>query len=331
VVAEATTATLDRWEGIAAAEEPLDVAREMTTLTLAITGHVLFGVDLTDEAGEISKAAAIPMEHTKHRFSHVASLPEWVPTPRNLRFRRAFAALERSVQDILARGTAAGEARGNLVTLLSEARRAEGSDMSDAQVRDELRAFLLAGHETTASALAWTLALLAEHAALVDRLRAEANTVLRDQPPDFADAAHLPLISAVIDEAMRLYPPGWAFDRQAVDQDAIAGFRVPAGALVVVSPWVIHRDPRVWDRPEEFDPTRFAPERAAGRLRFAYFPFGGGPRICIGEGLALVEARLIVAMTLRRFRLRPAPGWRIAADPSVTLRPRHGVPVLDRT
>jgi len=147
-----------------------------------------------------------------------------------------------------------------------------------------------------------------------------------------ADATRLPLTSAVIDEAMRLYPPGWAFDRQAVDEDAIAGFRVPAGALVVVSPWVVHRDPRVWERPEEFDPTRFAPEQAAGRLRFAYFPFGGGPRICIGEELALVEARLILATTLRRFRLRRAPGWKIAADPSVTLRPRHGVRVLlDRT
>jgi cytochrome P450 len=328
VVAEATRVMLGRWERIAAAEEPVDVADEMTTLTLAITGHVLFGVDLTDEAAEIGKAAAILMEHTNHRFSHVASLPEWVPTPRNFRFRRAFAALERSVQDILARGTAAGETRGNLVTLLSEARRAEGSDMSDAQVRDELRAFLLAGHETTASTPAWTLALLAERAELVDRLRAEASTVLGDRPPEFADATRLPLISAVIDETIRLYPPGWAFDRQAVDEDTIAGFRVPPGALVVVSPWVVHRDPRVWDRPEEFDPTRFAPEQAAGRLRFAYFPFGGGPRICIGEELALVEARLIVAMTLRRFRLRPAPGWRIAADPSVTLRPRHGVRVL---
>jgi cytochrome P450 len=138
----------------------------------------------------------------------------------------------------------------------------------------------------------------------------------------------VPLSSAVIDEAMRLYPPGWAFYRQAVDEDTIAGFRVSAGTLVVVSPWVIHRDPRVWDRPEEFDPARFAPEQAAGRPRFAYFPFGGGPRICIREELALVEERLIVAMTLRRFRLRPAPGWRIAADPSVTLRPRHGVWVL---
>jgi len=200
--------------------------------------------------------------------------------------------------------------------------------MSDAQVRDELRAFLLAGHETTASTLAWTLALLAERAELADRLRAEASTVLGDRPPEFADATRLPLVSTVIDEAMRLYPPGWAFDRQAVDEDTIAGFHVPRGALVVVSPWVVHRDPRVWDRPEEFDPARFARGQAAGRLRFAYFPFGGGPRICIGEELARVEARLIVAMTLRRFRLRPAPEWRIAADPSVTLRPRHGVRVL---
>jgi len=245
-----------------------------------------------------------------------------------LRFRRAFDTLERSVQDILARGTAAGEAHANLVTLLSEARRAEGSDMSDAQLRDELRAFLLAGHETTASALAWTFALLAERAELVHRLGVEANAVLGHRNPEFADATRLPLISAVIDEAMRLYPPGWAFDRQAVDEDIIAGFRVPAGALLLVSPWVVHRDSRVWDRPDEFDPTRFVPEQAAGRPRFAYFPFGGGPRICIGEELTLVEARLIVAMAVRRFRLRPAPGWQIAADPSVTLKPRHGVSVL---
>jgi cytochrome P450 len=166
----------------------------------------------------------------------------------------------------------------------------------------------------------------------VGRLRDEADAVLGERPPEFADATRLPLISAVIDEAMRLYPPGWAFDRQAIDEDTIAGFRVPAGALVVVSPWVVHRDRRVWNRPREFDPSRFAPGQAAGRSRFAYFPFGDGPRICIGEELALAEARLIVAMTLQRFRLRPAPGWKIAVDPSVTLGPRHGVwTLLERT
>jgi len=331
VVAEATESMLSRWEGIAAAQDPVDVAREMTALTLTITGQVLFGVDLTDEAGEIGRAAAILIEHTKHRFSHIAAVPEWVPTPRNLRFRRAFEALEQCVQDILARGTAAGETRANLVTLLSEARQVEGSDMSDAQLRDELRAFLLAGHETTANALAWTLALLAERVDLVKQLRGEVCRALGDRPPEFADATRLPLVSAVIDESMRLYPPGWAFDRQAIEEDSIAGYRVPAAALIVVSPWVVHRDARVWDRPEEFDPARFAPERAASHPRFTYFPFGGGPRICIGEDLALVEARLILAMIVRRFRMRRAPAWEIAVDPSVTLRPRHGVTViLDR-
>ena len=331
LVADETETMLGRWEEIASRQEPLDLAREMTALTLAITGQVLFGVDLTDEAAEIGSAATVLIEHTKHRFSHLAVLPEWVPTPRNLRFRRAFDALERSVQDILVRGTSAGEARGNLVTLLSEAREAEGSDMSDAQLRDELRAFLLAGHETTANALAFTLALLAEHLDLVEQLRAEVSTVLGERRPEFADATRLPLVSAAIDESIRLFPPGWAFDRQAVEEDSVAGYHVPAGTLIVVSPWVAHRDPRVWDRPEEFDPTRFTPERAASRPRFAYLPFGGGPRICIGEDLALVEARLIVAMIVRRFRMRAARGWKLAVDPSVTLRPRHGVlATLDR-
>jgi cytochrome P450 len=186
----------------------------------------------------------------------------------------------------------------------------------------------VAGHETTAVALAWAWHLLAEHPEAAERIRAEQAGLLGGRAPTTADLPGLPYARMVIDEAMRLYPPAWVTNRQAIGDDEVCGYRIPAGAIVLISPYVMHRHPAYWEQPERFEPERFAPERSAGRPHYAYFPFGGGPRQCIGKGLALMEAQLILATIAQRFQLRHLPGHAVEPQALVTLRPRGGLPML---
>ena len=200
-----------------------------------------------------------------------------------------------------------------------------GEGMTNQQVRDEVLTLLLAGHETTANALCWTFLLLAQHPHIEATLQQEYQRVLNGRPPLIEDLPQLPLTRMVIEEAMRLYPPAWAFGRHALQEDEIGGYAVPKGAYVLLFPYVTHRHPAFWERPDEFDPERFSPERAAGRLRFAYFPFGGGPRLCIGNQFALAEAQLILATILSHYQLRLLPGALVVPEPLVTLRPQGGL------
>ena len=197
--------------------------------------------------------------------------------------------------------------------------------MTDRQLRDEVMTMLLAGHETTSLALSWTFFLLSQHPAVERRLADEADHVVGDRRAAFADADRLTYTRMVLDETMRLYPPAWGFSRLAIADDRIGGYKVPAGSIVFLIPYVVHRRPTWWPDPERFNPDRFAPEAAAERPRFAYFPFGGGPRHCIGYQFALLEAQLILATVTRRYRIQLAPGQQISAEPLITLRPtaRH--------
>jgi cytochrome P450 len=221
---------------------------------------------------------------------------------------------------------AADEAGDDLLSMLLEARDEEtGEGMTDRQVRDEVMTLVLAGHETTANALAWTFWLLATHDDVRERLERELDDVLGGRPARAEDLPALPYLRRVIDESLRLRPSVWGTAREAIRPVTVGGFELPAGRNILLITYLTHRHPHFWDDPERFDPDRFTPERSVGRHRYAYAPFGAGPRMCIGNGFALMEAQLILAATLGRYRLVLDPQARVALDPGVTLRPKHGL------
>ena len=321
-----TAERLDGWAMAAADGRPLDVAAEMNALALSIVGDTLFGRDLAGEAAEAGAALRIALGVTARRAMSYLPLPLWVPTAENRALRAAIGTLDALVYEIVAARRCAASPGEDLLGMLVSARDEEtGEAMSPRQLRDEVMTFLLAGHETTAVALAWTWDLLGRHPEVAERARAEALDVLGDRPPSVDDLPRLPLARMVVEEAMRLYPPVWGIGRQAIADDVVAGWRVPAGSLVSLAPWVTHRHPTLWDEPLRFDPERFRPSPARSRPRFAYFPFGGGPRLCIGEAFAMMEAQIVVAMTLQRHRLAPVADRPAVPEPTLTLRPLGGV------
>lgn len=304
----------------------LDVASEMMHLTFVIVGRTVLGADVSGDAGAVESEVGRLLADVFARWGQPVPVPRWLPTPGNRRFARDLAAVDGVVARIIAghRRAAPGD---DLLSMLMAARDAEsGAAFTDAELRHETVTMLLAGHETTASAVAWTLALLAQHPEAAARVTAEVRAVLGDRRPVLDDFTRLPATTAAIQEAMRLYPPIWAIERRAVQDDAIGGFAIPAGSSVIVSPYVLHRHPALWRDPERFDPSRFD----AGKAPAGYLPFGAGPRYCIGHEFAMMEARLIVATTLQRFRLDLEPGHVVAPLPSLTLRLRHGLRMTPR-
>jgi cytochrome P450 len=203
----------------------------------------------------------------------------------------------------------------------------DGGRMSDQQLRDELLTLVLAGHETTANALSFAFYLLSKNPGVARRIAAEADAVLGDEAPTLATIGRLELTGRVVDEALRLYPPAWIFERQAIAEDTLGGYRIPPGTIIGVAPWTLHRSPKLWDNPEGFDPDRFLPDAVAARPKHVYLPFGGGPRVCIGNNFALVETKLVTAMICRRHRLDLVPGTRLELEPGITLRPKGGIPM----
>jgi cytochrome P450 len=324
---DATAAMLARWDAHAGSGVPFDVAAEMNRLTLRVVGQTLFSMDLDGAAADVGRALQVALAYVDRRALLVAPSPLIVPTPQNLRFRRARRVLDRVVYDIIETRRRDGSQTSDLLSMLLQARDEEtGEGMSDRQLRDEVMTFLLAGHETTAAALAWTWYLLARHPAVEARLRAEVDTVVGDRTPTVEDLPALSYTRMVVEETMRLYPPVWGIGRQTIGEDTLGGYRVPAKVVVSISPYVTHRHPACWDDPERFDPERFTPERAAGRSRFAYLPFSGGPRLCIGSEFALMEAQLVIAMVVQRYRLALVPGRVVEPEVRLTLRPRGGLP-----
>jgi cytochrome P450 len=253
-------------------------------------------------------------------FPFVADLP----TPTNISTKRALAELDRVVHQIIAdRRQDPGE-KTTLLNMLIDARNEDGEGMSDAQLRDEVLTLLLAGHETTANALNWTFYMLSKHPAVARKLEEELDTILDGDPPTMEQVRELPYTTQVIKESMRLFPPVWMVGRRAEVADELCGYEVPKGALVLTSPYVLHRHPDHWENPEGFDPERFAPGRPAP-ARGTYMPFIVGARKCIGEHFAMTELVIIVATLLQRYRLEVMPGHKIEAEASVTLRPKHGI------
>jgi cytochrome P450 len=307
--------------------EVRDVHDEMMRLTLGIVAESLFGADLGADADRFSAALTAVLQRFGQRIASPAFLiPEWVPTAGNRRYARVVREMDEMVYGIIERRRKSGEERDDLLSLLLHAQHEDdGSRLTDKQVRDEAMTLLIAGHETTAIALSWTWYLLAEHPEVEATLRDELRTVLGSRLPAAADLPNLRYAGMVVNEAMRLYPPARIVTRQALADCEIGGHRVPKGTVVLMSQWVVHRDPRFYDRPDEFLPDRWAEGLAKQRPRFAYFPFGGGPRQCIGNGFATMEAVLLLAAIAQRFRLTLEPGQHITPWPVVTLRPRNGV------
>ena len=328
IMSAATEEMLQRWRPAVAGGEPLDVASEMMRLTYTIVGRSLFGADVGRDAEQVERAATVVLRHTYRRLERLFDWPLWLPTPGNLRFRRGLQALNAIVYSLIRRRSLDTHAPADLLTLLLCQRDEEtGAGMSEEQVRNEVITLLLAGHETTANALTWTWYLLAKHPEAARRVRAEVSEVLGDRPPAFEDLARLPYTTAVIQESMRLYPPIWIVERHALADDSIGGFDIPAGSTVAYSPYVSHRHPDFWPSPEEFDPDRFGPAQSAQRPPYAYLPFGGGQRLCIGSHFALLEAQVIVALVARAYRLDLLPGFPVEPLPGITLRARHGLPM----
>ncbi|QIN83833.1 cytochrome P450 [Rubrobacter tropicus] len=325
-----TLAMLERWRPALGTGKPLDVQAEMARLTLDVVTGALFHAHVGEEPEVIGRAISTLVEDTGYRFEVPFYPPHRVPTPRNRRFRAALRTVDRAVYSIIAERRRGGGDEEDLLALLMGTRDEEtGEAMNDKQLRDEVITLFLAGHETTANALSWTFYLLAANPEAEERLRAELYEALGAdrRVPALEDLPKLAYTKMVVDETLRLYPPAWITNRQAIAEDDILGHRIPAKSFVTLSPYVLHRHPDYWDRPDEFDPERFAPGRHDKRPRFAYFPFGGGPRQCIGQSMALVEAQLVLATILGRCRLRPIPGRPVEAQALATLRPRGGLPM----
>jgi cytochrome P450 len=317
---------LDGWEGHAASGAELNVGEEMMRLALRIVGEALFSRDVSAETAELGRAVTVAMQYVAYRIQHVLAAPLVVPTRRNRQFQRARTTVDRLVYQMIRERRAEPAGRDDLLGMLLAARDEQtGEQMSAQEVRDEAVTFLAAGHETTAVALTWTWYLISRHPEVERRLRAEIGQVLGGRLPTSADLPRLRVCRMAIEESMRLYPPVWMMSRGVVADDAVDGYRIPAGSVVLVSQYVTHRHPEFWPNPEGFDPDRFSPEQSASRPRFAYIPFAGGPHSCIGSEFAMMEAVLAVAMTLQRFRLQLVPGHPVVPDPIFTLRPKHGV------
>lgn len=326
MMTEATAVMLDQWSTQAATRRPLDVAPEMSKLTLEIVAKALFGTDLGEDKEEFVEAVTGAMAYANHLVNHIFTLPLVIPTPANRRGRRAINSLDRIVWKMINARPPEATDRNDLLTMLITARDAETNErMDDRQLRDECVTFLVAGHETTAVTLSWAWHLLSSHPSIERRLHREVDEVLGKRTPTVSDLADLPYTRMVLEESMRLYPPAWATTRQAYADDEVGGQRIPAGTPVTVSPYVTHRNPVFWENPEAFDPQRFAPERSAERPDYAYYPFGGGPRGCVGRQFAMMEGQLVLAMVAQRFHLQGVPGHPVVPDPILTLRPRHGV------
>ncbi len=329
VMVETATEVMNQWHTFATRGEPLDISKEMIRITQQVIARTMFSTDVGEKTDMLLQAFDVGLEYLNQRMFNPIPFLDRLPTPTNLRFRRALATLDELIYALIEERRRSDRVPDDLLSMLLEAKDDEsGQGMSDRQLRDELVTVFFAGHETTASTLSWSAFLLAKHPEDSRRVRAEVDAVLQGRRPTIEDYPKLVYTRRVIDESLRIYPPAWMFARQAIDEDEICGIHIPAGASILLSPYATHRHPEFWVGPENFDPDRFSPDRSLSRPRMAYFPFGGGPRLCIGREFALVEATLILAVMMQSYTMRLLPDYDVKAQPIATLRPRPGVCML---
>jgi len=312
LVVEVAHSMLDRWQDAFDSDQPVDIAREMAALTLTVTIRALFGVDLGDEVrelGEIINRAANYFEKPSHPLL-VQSAQEFGEV------------VDRIIQQRKQNFVDGGDLLSSMILARDDQ---SGTGMDDEQLRNQVMSLTLAGYETTASALTWTWHLLSQNPQTVDRLRSEVRETLNGRPPRYSDLENLPFTGMVLDESLRLFPPAWILGRRAIGEDVIGGYTVPADTVMAICIYTLHRHPTFWDQPDKFDPERFSPENSKGRHKYAYIPFGGGPRQCIGNNFGLMEAALVMACVLQRFELHSIPGMDIHPQALFVLRPNRDV------
>jgi cytochrome P450 len=326
VMTEHADRAQQRWQD----GEVVDVAQAMTRLTLGIVGRTLFGADVDAEAKNVGRALHDVLGAFWLTMLPLSELLEHLPIPAFRRSRRARAELDRIIYAMIAERRASLKDRGDLLSMLLMAQDEEGdgTGMSDRQVRDEAMTIFLAGHETTANALSWTWYLLSGAPDVEARLHAEVDRVLEGRRPTLDDVARLPLVEQIVTESMRLYPPAWIIGRRAIHDYPVRDYLIPARGVVVMSPYLIHRSERLFSGADRFNPDRWTPAFKASSPPFAYFPFGGGARRCIGEAFAWMELVLVVATFAQRWRMRLVPDHPVVPQPVVTLRLKHGLKMV---
>ena len=329
IMVGSTLRLLERWQPAIRAGTPIDMHEEMTHITTDIVGRALFSVDLTDESSALGKAFRIATQYLNDGFRQPLVPPLSIPTKKNRSVNWAIRTIREVIQHMIDERRATGDQKDDLLEMLMEARDEEtGEFMDDRQLRDESGVVIGAGQETTSNLLTWTFHVLAEHPEIEARLLAEIDEVLNGRTPSMSDLAQMPYLRMLVDEVLRFYPPAWAISaRNALEDDEILGYRLPKGSIVFTLPFILHHDPRFWENPEQIIPERFEEDRVASRHRYAYLPFGAGPRKCIGNTFALIEAQLILATLFQQVRLAPVHGKKVEMDPAFTLRVKDGLPM----
>ena len=308
MIVEAAQSMLDGWQRAFESNEPIDIAREMAALTLTVTTRSLFGVDLGDEVREVGEI-----------FNRAANYFEKPSHPQLLRSVQEFGAVvDRIIQQRRQNFKDGGDLLSSMILARDEK---TGAGMDDDQLRHQVMTLMLAGYETTASTLTWTWYLLSQNLDSMQRLRHEVRQTLNGRLPRYSDVETMPHIGMVLDESLRLFPPAWTLGRRAIGDDEIDGYHIPADTVIAICIYTLHRHPAFWDRPDVFDPERFLPENSKGRDKFAYIPFGAGPRQCIGNNLGLLEASLVMTCILQRFELHLMPGMEVHPQALFVLRP----------
>ncbi len=325
VMVEYTERMLASWKD----GQTLDVHEAMMRLTLDIVAKTLFDTDVSREAEDVGAALHVLMGKFMRQAGFAFLLPSSIPIPTTRRLQRAVRQLDKVIYGIIRRRRAGGQMSGDLLSVLLQAQDDEGIGMTDRQLHDEIMTLFLAGHETTANALSWTWLLLGQHPEIEEKLAEELGRVLGGRAPTMADLPRLTYTDMILKEAMRLYPPVWVIGRRALAPFRLGEYELPAGTNVLMSQLLMHREAKYFPEPDQFDPSRWMANdpRNVSLPRFAYFPFGGGPRVCIGAGFAMMEAVLLLATIAQNFKLTLIPGQMIEQLPSVTLRPKSGIQV----
>jgi len=325
-IAECTEELLIRLEQLAKTNQPVDIFAEMSMVAFNLVGRTLFGACIKDEMKIVEAALPDIGEYIYKKIQSPVPLPLWLPLPLHLRYKKSEAKLNEVVYRIIEQRRQDGADRNDLLTKLMYAVDEEtGESLSNLQLRDEVMSLMLAGYETTADGMAWSWYYLAKNKSLVNKLHHEVDTVLNGRMATSDDLGDLTYTGQVIDETMRLTPPAWSFTRQALSDDVVTGYEISTKDIIVVSPYTLHRWPDLWPDPECFDPDRFAPEVARKRNRWHYLPFGAGAHNCIGQHLALIEMKTIIAAVAQRFHFELAPGYPVEMEPNITLRPKNGI------
>jgi len=305
-----------------------DIDHDMTGLTMRIIAKALFDATVTSETSEVGQAITRAFHLVERNFRRIVPIPRWMPGKFNREMDEAVRVLDGIIQSFIVERRRTGEDKGDFLSLLLAARNDDNKGMTDKQLRDEAMTLFGAGHETTAVTMMWAWYLLSQNPAAEAKLHAELDTVLGGRPPTLADLANLPYTEMVIKETMRLYPAAWAITRQAVEDATIDGHTIRRGSAVVINIYGMHRDPAVFPNPDAFEPERFAPEKEEALPKYAYIPFGGGPRICIGNAFALMEARLLLATIAQRYHLDLDPSQVVKPERLFSLRSKYGMKMI---